>query len=102
MNKIQTIGSVMGRLFLATIFLMSAIGNKIPKFDQVVEYMTAHGVPLPNVSLVIAIILLIAGGASVVVGYRVQWGAGMLAVFLVLATYFFHNFWNYDPATPEF
>jgi putative oxidoreductase len=34
-NTIHGLTTVLGRLLLATIFLMSAVGNKIPNFDQV-------------------------------------------------------------------
>ncbi len=30
---------------------------------------------------------------SIIVGYQARIGAALLLVFLVLATYFFHNFW---------
>lgn len=81
---------------IATIFLMSAVGNKIPNFGQTDQYMTANGVPLPSLSLVAAIVFLIVGSVSVVLGYYARIGASLLLVFLILATYFFHNFWAYE------
>lgn len=88
------LSSLIGRLFIGTIFLMSAIGNKIPKFSFVVGYMESKGVPLANVMLIGAIIFLIAGSLSVILGYKTRIGATLLLVFLILATYFFHDFWN--------
>lgn len=88
--------SVAGRLFIAVIFLLSALGNKIPQFQNVVEYMRSEGVPAPAVMLVGAIVFLLVGGASVVTGYKIQIGASLLLVFLVLATYYFHDFWNFE------
>ena len=88
--------SVAGRLCLVTIFLMSAIGNKIPKFGEVVTYMQGAGVPVPQVSLALAIVFLLVGGVTVLVGWQARVGAALLAVFLVLATYFFHNFWAFE------
>mgnify|MGYP001299695115 CR=1 FL=1 len=94
MNAAAGIVNVVGRLLLVTIFLMSAVGNKIPQFDQVAGYMAAEGVPLPQFMLAAAIVFLIAGGLSVLVGYQARVGAGLLLVFLVLATYYFHDFWT--------
>ena len=92
----QAIVSLVSRLMIAAIFLMSAVGNKIPKFNDVVGYMAAEGVPLPNVALVGAIVVLIIGSLSVIAGFRIRIGTGLLLAFLVLATYFFHDFWKFE------
>ncbi len=101
-STLAAVLNVVGRVMLATIFLMSALGNKIPNFGKTVEYMSAHHVPVPNLSLVGAIVFLILGGFSIVLGFKTRIGASLLAVFLVLATYFFHNFWTLAPDSPEF
>lgn len=86
--------SVAGRLSIAAIFLLSAVGNKIPNFSAIADYMAAKGVPAPQVMLLGAIVFMVAGSVSLILGYRAREGAGLLLVFLVLATYFFHDFWN--------
>lgn len=88
--------SFAGRLMIALIFLMSAVGNKIPNFNAVVEYMQLEGVPLPNVMLAGAIVFLIVGSLSVIVGYHTRIGASLLLVFLILATWYFHDFWAFE------
>lgn len=92
----QPIASALSRLMIATIFLMSAVGNKIPQFNNVAGYMASEGVPMPQVMLAGAIVFLIVGSLSVIAGYKTRIGAGLLLVFLALATYFFHDFWNFD------
>ncbi len=96
----QVLGAVnvLGRVLLAAIFLMSAVGNKIPNFSQIAGYMASEGVPAPQAALAGAIVFLIAGSASLILGYRARVGAALLLVFLVLATYFFHDFWTFDDA----
>lgn len=84
-----------GRTLLAMIFLMSAAGNKIPNFDSVARYMSVEGVPLAPFMLVGAIMFLLAGSLSIIVGFQARIGACLLLVFLVLATYFFHDFWTW-------
>ena len=86
--------SVLGRILLCTIFVLSAAGNKIPNFGGVARVMAAKGIPAPQFMLVGAIAFLIVGSASVIVGYKARIGAALLLVFLVLATYFFHDFWK--------
>ena len=78
---------------ISLIFFMSAVGNKIPNFDDTATKMTDAGIPAPQVALVGAIIFLIAGSLCVIVGYKTRAGATLLLVFLALATYYFHPFW---------
>ena len=90
--------NVLGRVLLSAIFFMSALGNKIPKFNDVAGYMAAEGVPAPKILLAGAIVFLIVGSISVIVGYKARLGAALLLIFLVLATYYFHDFWQVEDA----
>ena len=96
------ITSVAGRIMLAAIFLLSAIGNKIPHFNQTIDYMNAHVVPYPSISLVGAIAFLIVGSLLIIAGFQARVGAMLLMVFLVLATYYFHDFWTHNSDSPEY
>ena len=98
MKPVAALLSILGRIMLCTIFVMSTVGNKIPQFNQVVGYMKAEGVPQPALMLAGAIAFLLIGSALVVLGYKARIGALLLLVFLALATYYFHDFWNI-PAT---
>ena len=94
----QGLVSLMARLLMAAIFLASAIGNKIPQFKATAEYMQSEGVPNPKFALFGAIGLLLLGGLSVMSGAWTRIGAMFLLVFLVAATYYFHDFWTFqDP-----
>ena len=86
--------TLLARLMIAAIFLMSAIGNKIPNYSSVVQYMQGKGVPAPQFLLAGAIAFLIAGSVSLILGYKARIGATLLGIFLVAATYYFHDFWN--------
>ena len=88
--------SVAGRVLLVGIFFMSAVGNKIPNFSQIAGYMAGEGVPAPTVLLPGAIAFLIIGSVLVALGYQARLGAALLLVFLVAASYFFHDFWTFD------
>lgn len=94
--------TVLGRILLSTIFLLSAVGNKVPNFRVVAGFMEAKGVPAAQYMLVGAIVFLVVGSLSVIVGYKARFGATLLLVFLVLATYFFHDFWaQTDPKAQQ-
>ena len=45
--------------------------------------------------LVGAILFLVVGSLSLIVGFKARIGAFLLLIFLVLATYFFHDFWTW-------
>jgi len=90
--------NILGRFFLVLIFLMSAIGNKIPNFSGTVQYMKSEGVPVPGLLLAGAILFLIAGALSILVGFKAKIGAALLLIFLILATYWFHDFWTFEDA----
>ena len=92
----QSVLSLVGRIAIATIFLMSAVGNKIPNFSGVAAYMASESVPMPQLMLVGGIVFLVAGSLSVIAGFKTQIGAALLLIFLILATYFFHDFWNFE------
>ena len=93
MQQLQGLVTVTGRVLLCIIFLMAAVGNKIPHFGDVALLMASKGIPAPKLMLAGAIVFLLAGSLSVITGYRARIGASLLLVFLVLATYYFHNFW---------
>jgi len=98
MHALRGLLSVLARLMIAAIFLLSAVGNKIPKFDAVAAMMEGKGIPQPKILLAGAIAFLILGGLSIVLGYKARLGALLLLVFLGAATYYFHDF---RKAAPE-
>jgi putative oxidoreductase len=94
--------SLLARLMIAAIFLMSAVAGKIMNFGGTVERMAAEGVPSPTILLGGAIAFLIIGSLSIVLGFWGRFGAFLLLAFLVAATYYFHDFWKLPPDTaPE-
>ncbi len=84
-----------GRFCLTFVFI-SSLGNKLTNWSRTTEYMAANGMPMPNVMLACACVLLLVGGLSVLLGFQARIGAGMLLLFLLAATYFFHDFWTFD------
>lgn len=92
-NLLASLLSITGRVLLCAIFFLSAVGQKIPNFNETIAYMQGK-VPSPAPMLVGAIVFLIVGSLSVVLGFKGRWGALLLAIFLALASYFFHNFWD--------
>ncbi len=86
--------AILGRLLLAAIFLISPLVNLIPNFSATTSAMQSAGVPMPAILLSVAIAMLIAGSLALIAGYQARWGAFLLLIFLLPATYYFHAPWR--------
>ena len=94
--------ALLGRLMLVAIFLMAAVGQNILNFSDTAASMASEGVPAPKIMLGGAILFLIVGSLSIAAGFKARIGATLLLVFLLLATYFFHDFWTLeDPVAKQ-
>lgn len=89
-----------GRFLLSLVFLASAAG-KLANFSGTAAFMAAKGMPFAELFLVGAIVLELAGGLSLLTGYRPELGAAALVVFLVPATLIFHDFWRVAGAAQQ-
>src|SRR5580704_16216999 len=81
---------VFGRLLFTTIFLMSGVGHFS---KQTIGYAASKGVPLASIAVPLSGVLALAGGLSVLLGYRARLGAWLIILFLVPVTLMMHNFW---------
>lgn len=88
--------SLIGRIMLAAIFLITGFG-KINGFQSVTGQIASKGLPVPEVLAVATITLELVGGLMLVFGWKARWAAMALAAFTALAGVLFHNFW----ALPE-
>lgn len=95
MNVYEKYAPYVGRVLLGLIFLMSGIG-KIFDWQATAGYMSSMGMPWIPFFFVGAILLEIAGGTSLIFGYRPRCGALALILFLIPTTLIFHAFWNYQ------
>lgn len=81
---------LLGRLLFTLLFVMAGPQQFT---SQLIGYAAAQGVPLPSIAVPVAGVLAIAGGLSVLLGYRAKIGAWLLVVFLAGVTPLMHNFW---------
>ena len=91
----ENVAPLIGRILLSQIFLMSGI-HKITAWDQTAASMTKEGMVAVPILLVGATVFEIAGGLSVLLGWRAKLGAFALIVFLIPTTLIFHDFWTYE------
>jgi putative oxidoreductase len=79
-----------GRALFSAIFIFAAFGHFSP---QTIGYAASAGVPLASIAVPFSGVLSLAGGLSVLLGYRARIGAGLLVLFLVPVTLMMHKFW---------
>jgi putative oxidoreductase len=84
-----------GRALLGLYFIVPGI-TKVTGWAATTTYMEAHGVPLIPVLLALTIVLQIGGGACLVIGYRTQLMAFLLAGLTLVISLFMHDFWNME------
>jgi putative oxidoreductase len=81
---------LLGRFLFVLIFLLSA---PLDFTSQTIAYAASQGVPLASIAVPLSGVLALAGGLSVLLGYRAKIGAWLLIVFLAAVTPLMHNFW---------
>lgn len=84
--------SLLGRLLMAWMFLPAGIG-KITGFAGTVAYSASVGLPMPQVGSALALVVEIVGGLALILGFGTRWAALALALFTLVASFFFHNYW---------
>ncbi len=100
MNFSNAVFPLAARLLLAALFLPAGL-NKIGGFEGTVGYIASVGLPLATVGAIIAIVVEVLGGAALIAGIGTRIAAVVLAVFTLVASVFFHNFWAM-PAEQQF
>jgi putative oxidoreductase len=86
---------LLGRLLFVLIFLKTG-PNLFLK--QTISYAASQGVPFATFAVPIAGVLALAGGVSVLVGFRTKLGASLIALFLIPVTLMMHKFWTVTDA----
>src|SRR5467141_4497190 len=81
---------VLGRFFFALIFLFAA-PNHFTK--QTIAFSASQGVPLAWIAVPLSGVVAIAGGLSILLGYRAKLGAWLIVLFLGPVTLIMHKFW---------
>ena len=88
--------SLIGRIFLAAIFVVSGFG-KVAGFEGLVGQIASKGFPVAQVFAVATIVIEVGAGLMLMAGWKARWAALLLALFTAIVSIFFHNFW----AVPE-
>jgi len=83
---------LIGRVLVGTFYIMNGI-NHFTKSRTMAGYAKSKKVPFPEFFVFLTGLMLILGGASLLLGYYPILGIALIVVFLVITSLFMHNFW---------
>ncbi len=89
-NPNTSVIPVIGRVLLATIFIISGIG-KLAAPAATMGYIASTGLPFAPLALAIAIGVELGGGLLLVLGFKTRLVAAGLAVFSIVTGLAFHH-----------
>ena len=82
-----------GRVLFSWMFIVSGF-NHLTKMGMMAEYTASQGVPAPTLAVAVTGLMVLAGGFSILLGYKPRWGTLLLVVFLVPTAVIMHRFWG--------
>ncbi len=90
--NLQGLPLLVARVLLALMFVLAGFG-KLVGLEGTAGYIGSVGLPAPMVLAVASGVLELAAGVMLIVGWQTRGAALALAVFTVVASVLFHNFW---------
>jgi putative oxidoreductase len=92
LDQLQNPLSLLGRWLLAALFLPAGI-DKLAGFSGTVGYISSAGLPFPELGAATAVGVEIVAGIALIIGLGTRPAALVLALFTLVASVFFHNYW---------
>ncbi|MBP9144219.1 MAG: DoxX family protein [Thermoanaerobaculia bacterium] len=99
-SKLEKYGSLVARFAVAAIFVYGGWG-KLNGLDGTAAYIASKGLPAAELGALFAALLELVGGLAIALGIGTRWAALALAIFLVPATWLFHNPIGLDAAAAQ-
>ena len=84
---------LIGRFFYSLMFIFAGFTNLV-KLSEASKYAASMGVPASTVAVIISHLMILAGGLSILLGYKVKIGSLLLIIFLIPTTLLMHKFWG--------
>ena len=91
---------VMGRVLFGGFFLFNGLGHFM-QMGFLAQYAGMKGVPAPAAAVAVTGIMLILGGASILLGARPRIGIALIVAFLLPTSVIMHDFWTVPEQMPR-
>lgn len=86
---------LIARIVLGVYYLFNAF-NHLTMLGMMTGYAASKGVPAPELAVIVAGLMLLIGGASIITGYKPTIGVIALVVFFIPVTFLMHGFWTVE------
>ena len=93
--EIMDIVVLIGRILFGAFFIMSGL-NHFQNLGMLSGYAESKNVPFPTLAVIGSGVMLVVGGASVVLGILPIVGLTVLVLFLLSTLATMHDFWNLE------
>lgn len=90
-SHLDSVLVAMGRLCFSLIFIAAGLNHFTARS---IALAASQGVPLASIAVPLSGLLALAGGLSILLGYRAKFGAWLIVLFLVPVTLTVHRFWG--------
>jgi putative oxidoreductase len=91
-GNIYDIAFLVGRILIGVFFLMAGV-NHFARLNMMAAYAKMKGAPAAPVAVGGSGVLLLLGGASMLLGFHPSIGVLLLVIFLLPTAFMMHNFW---------
>jgi putative oxidoreductase len=88
---------IFGRIIFGLYWLRAAF-HHFHGLDPIAAYAKTKGTPAPRLAVAGSGVVLLLGGLSMILGAYPTVGILLLVLFLVVASFQFHNYWKVDDA----
>ena len=88
-NAFSSYAAALGRILLATIFLLSGV-SKLAAPAGTIGYIASAGLPFPELAYAGAVFVEVAVAIALIVGYQTRVAAAVIAVFSLVTAFGFH------------
>jgi putative oxidoreductase len=89
----ESLALAIGRALLVAIFIQSGYA-KLTAPAGIAGLLTSKGLPMPLALAYAAGAAEIGFGALILIGWKTRYAAAAMIVFVIVATYLGHDFWN--------
>lgn len=100
MDKLQAYGALVGRVMLASVFIVTGL-ERIDQWTPSVAYLSDKGIPGVPILLGVALAVQFLAAALVIIGFKARASALVLALLTIPATWIFHSYWSYSPGIEQ-
>ncbi len=84
---------IFGRVLFGGYFLISGL-NHLTQLNAMTGYARSKQVPAPKLAVIVSGLMIVVGGAGVILGAKIGWSVTLIASFLILVTFKMHAFWR--------